>query len=198
MNARAPRIASEILRGVVGAHPCGSAIVGDLVEEFAQRVDDTSVAAARRWYRGEVARTIVAIVPAVRLEARTAARALGVVIVAYTLAIQLSNGVSVLLDYRMAGIIGPTVVFGALAGAASTRAVECARALGALMLLVLAIVAGAAHVASSSPAEIWFRAAKVGCVVMGIGGGAACALAMCKPGAPQGRSGDGRSAGSVR
>jgi len=181
MNSRAPRIASEILRGVVGAHPYGSAIVGDLVEEFARRAATTSVAAARRWYWREVTRTIVAIVPAVRLNPRTAARALSVVIVAYTLAIQLSNGASFILDHRMAGIIGPMMIFGALAGAASTSAVVGARALGVLMLLLLAIVVGAAHVASSSPAEIWFRAAKVACFVLGIGGGAACALAMRRP-----------------
>jgi len=178
VSSRAPRIASEILRGVVGAHPCGSAIVGDLVEEFARRQDTTSGAAARRWYWREVTRTIVAIIPAVRLDARAAARALGVVVVAYTLAIQLSNGASFVLDYRMAVIIAPIMVFGALAGAASTRAVPGARALGALMLLLLAMVVGAAHVASSSPAEIWFRAAKVACFVLGIGGGAACALAV--------------------
>jgi hypothetical protein len=181
MNSRAPRIASEILRGVVGAHPCGSAIVGDLEEEFARREDTTSVAAARRWYWREVTRTIVAIVPALRLDASIAGRALGVVIVAYTLAIQLSNGASFILDYRMAGIIGPMMVFGALAGAASTRAVVGARALGALMLLLLAIVVGAAHVATSSPTEILFRAAKVACFVLGIGGGAACALACERP-----------------
>jgi hypothetical protein len=70
-----------------------------------------------------------------------------------------------------------TMTFGALAGAASTRAVTGVRVLGAVLLIILALIVGTAHVVASPSAEVWFRAAKVGSFMVAIACGAAFALA---------------------
>lgn len=52
-----PRWIERLLTSLGGESHCRDAILGDLAEEFAIRVEEQGVATARRWYRREALRT---------------------------------------------------------------------------------------------------------------------------------------------
>ena len=80
-----PRIATSLLEGLGADQEFRDAVIGDLAEEFAIRLEYDGVDAARRWYYREVIRTAPHLLRnwAWRLRPREVARVAGVVLASY-------------------------------------------------------------------------------------------------------------------
>ncbi|HEY4100349.1 MAG TPA: permease prefix domain 2-containing transporter [Gemmatimonadales bacterium] len=184
MTRTPPPDARLLLSTLIGTHPYRDSILGDLEEQYAERLESTGEAAARQWYRREVVRSIIPFVAMRGAACRSALRVVAAVLAAYAGTLGLIAALVPPLE-RIAAVRGAPpfglgylvllTIIGAMAGYAAARFAAKDARLGAQILLIVTLAIGAGHVAKGAPSERWLRAVKVIMLATAFAAGAAAA-----------------------
>jgi hypothetical protein len=172
-----PVVTSCLLRAALAAHPYRDAILGDLDDECAQIEAAAGADEARRWYRGEVRRSLLPIVSTLRLAPPLAVRLLAMVLIVYVAVVRLA-GVAALEIERVLGTgSGPTFVtpylavvaiVGGIGGFVVSVAARKHAFVAALSMAAVTVIVGIVHLFGGAPNELWFRCATLLLFVLGV------------------------------
>jgi hypothetical protein len=168
MTSAAPTIAERLLARLLDHNPYRDAILGDLHEGAHEEAHESKIEATR-WYRREVLRSLVALLPSAAVRERHALAGAGLGALLYTLSVKASSVLAVLITdwmpashvaLRWAAYLIVILAAGLLAGVALGRIhklpISCS-----LIFIAMAIGAGFHHVYISRSSEIAFRLTKV-------------------------------------